>query len=212
VRNIYPGEEILINCKHPYHTPLHHHPLTTPPDTDSEYTWDERQAATMVSWGFACQCSVCRQPKLHVAASDKRLRMIKALKGLLNDWTEDKPDRAQMAELMVTLYEQERLDVPIAQAYEAAAYAYSVVGDEFATMTWASKAVEAMTILYGGEHPLTQDLEVLMLNPSEHRTWLYKVPSGVEEDDEKKSAEKTASSTSSASASKSEGAGLWKYF
>jgi len=130
----------------------------------------------MVSWGFACQCSLCRQPASHLSASDKRLRMIKALKTLLNDWTEIQPERAQMAELLVTLHEQERLDVPIALAYEAATYAYSIIGDEYKTMTWASKAVEAMTILYGNDHPLTADLEVLMLNPTEHRTWKYQAP------------------------------------
>jgi hypothetical protein len=138
----------------------------------------------VASWGFACQCSICRQPASHVAASDKRLRMIKALKILLNDWTEDQPDRVQMAELLTTLYEQERLHVPIATAYEAAAYAYSVMGDEYKAMERAALAVEAMTIFYGADHPLTLDLEMLMLNPKEHRTWLY--TSGVTKKDKKK--------------------------
>jgi hypothetical protein len=102
--------------------------------------------------------------------------MIKALKKLLDDWTEIQPERPQMAELLVALHEQERLHVPIALAYEAATYAYSIAGDEYKTMKWASKAVEAMTILYGSDHPLTADLEVLMLNPLQHRTWKYQAP------------------------------------
>ena len=106
-------------------------------------------------------------------ASDKRLDQIRKLKDLLNDWTQEKPDRPKMAELLISLYEQERLHAPIATAYEAAAYAYSVIGDEYKTMEYAGKAVEALTILYGADHELTQDLEHLMLEPSKHRTWKF---------------------------------------
>jgi len=82
-----------------------------------------------------------------------------------------------MAETLVTLYEQERLDVPIATAYEAAAYAYAIIGNEHKARKYAALSVESMTIMYGAEHPLTVDLEVMMLNPKDHRTWLY-VPAG----------------------------------
>jgi hypothetical protein len=81
-----------------------------------------------------------------------------------------------MAETLIQLYTQERLDVPIATAYESAAYAYAIEGDEFRAKRYAALAVESMTILYGAEHPLTMDLEVMMLDPTQHRTWLYKVP------------------------------------
>jgi hypothetical protein len=81
-----------------------------------------------------------------------------------------------MAETLITLYEQERLDVPIATAYEAAAYAYAIRGDEHGARKYAALSVEAMTILYGADHPLTMDLEVMMLNPKDHRTWLYQTP------------------------------------
>ncbi|TID21693.1 SET domain-containing protein [Venturia nashicola] len=158
VRTINPGEEILVNY------------------TDAEHSSIERQHAIHLSWGFTCSCSICRQPETHVAASDARLRLIKALKEKLNDWTEDQPARAQMAETLIQLYQQERLDVPIATAYESAAYAYAIEGDEFTARKYAALAVESMTILYGASHPLTLDLEVMMLDPTQHRTWHYRVP------------------------------------
>lgn len=102
--------------------------------------------------------------------------MIKVLKDLLNDWTEERPDRAKMAELMIELYKQERLYIGIATAYEAAAYAYSVMGDEYNTMLYASMAVDTLNIMYGSDNDLTKDLDQMMLNPSAHRTWLYSVP------------------------------------
>jgi hypothetical protein len=102
--------------------------------------------------------------------------MIKEIKETLNDWTEELPDRAKMAEVMIELYQQERLHVQISTAYESAAYAYSVMGDEYRTMKYASKAVEALTIMYGADHELTMDLFEMMLEPKQHRTWLYKIP------------------------------------
>jgi len=86
-----------------------------------------------------------------------------------------------MAETLISLYEQERLEVPIATAYESAAYAYAIEGKEFEARKYAMLAVEAMTIMYGADHPLTLDLEVMMLDPKQHRTWLYKVPGKEEE-------------------------------
>jgi hypothetical protein len=148
--------------------------------------------------------------------------MIKALKVLLNDWTEDRLDRAQMAELLITLYKQERLYVPIATAYEAAAYAYSVLGDEYKTMELAALAVDAMTVFYGADHPLTMDLELLMLNPKEHRTWLYtagttkkkdkkKRKSSSSVDDAAETAAETAAESATQTASEDEGSG-WGLF
>lgn len=81
-----------------------------------------------------------------------------------------------MALTLIQLYKQERLDVPIATAYESAAYAYAIEGDEFTARRYAALAVESMTIFYGASHPLTLDLEVMMLDPKMHRTWLYSVP------------------------------------
>lgn len=150
-------------------------------DTDAENTFVERQHAIELSWGFSCQCSICRQPPTHVAASDQRLQLIKKLKEDLNDWSEILPSRVHKAETLITLYEKERLDVPIATAYESAAYAYAINGDEENAQKYASLAVESMTILYGADHPLTMDLEVMMLDPKEHRTWLYKLPKADDE-------------------------------
>ncbi|KAF2668065.1 SET domain-containing protein [Microthyrium microscopicum] len=157
IREIMPNEEILINY------------------TDGETPYQERQAATMVSWGFACSCSICRQPADHIAASDNRIAQIHSIKEKLNDWTTPQPDRTKMAELLIDLYKQERLHAPIATAFEAAAYAYSVIGDRYNTIKYAGQAVEALTILYGADHDLTVDLAGMMNEPETHRTWKFSV-------------------------------------
>jgi hypothetical protein len=111
-----------------------------------------------------------------------------------------------MAETLVTLYEQERLDVPIATAYEAAAYAYAIRGDEHQARKYAALSVEAMTILYGADHPLTMDLEVMMLNPKDHRTWLYQTPGS------ENSAVPSAAENNSGSKEKAAESAKWSFF
>jgi hypothetical protein len=131
-------------------------------------------ATTRVTWGFTCSCSICRQPESHIRASDIRLDLIRNLKDQLNDWSVDNPDRVRMGLTLVELCKMERLYVGITSAYEATAYAYSVAGDRWGAMEYAGKAVEALTIFYGPEHNLTRDLEVMMVEPEKHRTWLWK--------------------------------------
>jgi len=154
LRHISPGEEISITY------------------TDAEQLYNDRYSATMASWGFGCTCSLCRLPSDHVEASDKRLKMIHKLKKQLSDWSKPIPDRSKMAELMVELYKQERLDMSLAYAYEHAAYAYAVEGDHYNTVKYASLATDALTIILGKAHS-TIEMEQLMLNPTKHRTWLW---------------------------------------
>jgi hypothetical protein len=127
----------------------------------------------MISWGFSCACSICRQPSDHIEASDKRLKTIQELKEKLNDWAEPLPDRTSMAEYLVDLYRTERMEGQIVHAYEAAAYAYAVAGDEFGTKKYATLAWEALTILYGADHELTVDMGEMRTDPQSHRTWKY---------------------------------------
>jgi hypothetical protein len=61
----------------------------------------------------------------------------------------------------------------ISTAYEAAAYAYAVVGDEFMTKKYATLAWESLIIMFGADHELTVDMADMLENPTEHRTWKF---------------------------------------
>lgn len=106
-------------------------------------------------------------------ASDKRLAMIQEIKEKLNNWTDPLPNRTKMAEYLIDLYKTERMEGQISTAYESAAYAYAVIGDEYMVKKYATLAWESLTILYGGDHELTVEMEELLQKPTEHRTWLY---------------------------------------
>ena len=111
-----------------------------------------------------------------MAASDRRLAVIKDLKPFLEDWSEIRRDRPQKAELLASLYELERMEVSAATAYEAAAYAYNVFGNEWKATEWAAKAHEAMTLYYGAKASTTLEMESMMVDPKAHRTWKYAIP------------------------------------
>lgn len=156
VRDIYPGEEILVTY------------LTI------ENTYEERRQAALASWGFDCKCSLCRKPLAQRETSDRRLLMIAELKDKLKDWSDTTFDRTKAAELMISLFEQEGMHGSIGEAYEAAAYAYSVLGDEQNAIKWASKAVDIFSILYGQESDSVKNVLTLMMDPKKHRTWRFR--------------------------------------
>lgn len=76
-----------------------------------------------------------------------------------------------MAELLVSLYEQERLYASISDAYRLAALAYSSVGNEWLAVKWAMKALEGALILDEPMAVEVQDMEDLLAVPREHWSW-----------------------------------------
>lgn len=126
-------------------------------------------------WGFTCACTLCRQSPDQIHASDTRLRMIAQARRWAQTWTELVPDRIDLAELIVTLYELEDLSMTIYSAYQLAAFAHSAAGNDAKTRAYAAKALEHATLVYGANHKMTKELETLLLKPSEHGTWLHDV-------------------------------------
>jgi hypothetical protein len=140
------------------------------PDINSEDNYQTRAANLMLSWGFVCSCSICRQPYDHILASDRRLAKIKEIKAELDDWQRMKP-RVKMSQLLNSLYQQERLSG--SAALQHATYAYSAEGDEANTIHYASLAVEILTLLMGSESDQTLDMLKLMQDPKSHHSWKF---------------------------------------
>lgn len=124
----------------------------------------------MLSWGFRCSCSICRQPHDHILASDRRLTKIREIKAELDDWKKTKP-RIEMSQLLTSLYQQERLSAPA--GLQHATYAYSAKGDEANTIHYASLAVELLTLVVGSENEQTLEMVSLMQDPKSHHSWKF---------------------------------------
>lgn len=157
VRTINPGEELTITYINPSQTRF------------------ERQDKLHRHWGFRCTCPFCLQPRSLIDASDLRITLIERLFKELSDYSPvTGRGTPQMAELLVSLHEQERMDAPIANAYTLAAREWSGIGDVYNALKHAHLAVEA-GLLYEGPHAEdVRDMEQLLENPSGHWTWMLR--------------------------------------
>ncbi|KAF8526513.1 hypothetical protein BU17DRAFT_40324 [Hysterangium stoloniferum] len=152
-RTIHTGEELSLSY------------------TDMMLPRAERQAAIQFSWGFECTCSLCSLPEALIHESDKRLKLISKLEALLDDWSDGTTATPQMADALVSLYNQEHLYAPMAVPYTYAALAYSGVGDEYVALKYAALAVESGVLEAGPEHPDVLAMQEFMKDLTGHWSW-----------------------------------------
>jgi len=77
----------------------------------------------------------------------------------------------EMAELLVSLYEQERLSATVADGYRLAALSYSAVANEWMATKWAMQAVEVGLINDGAGDENVSDMMRLLRKPMAHWSW-----------------------------------------
>ena len=153
LRTIHPGEELTIS---------YIDPVQPRQDRLERLHWN---------WGFKCACSSCTQSDAITAASDTRIQQIVALQNHLADRNTTSRAAPGMAELLVSLYEQERLYAPVAEAYAFAATEYNGAGDGYNAMKYASLAVEAGLVYGGASDGSVIDMKDLLEDPTEHWSW-----------------------------------------
>jgi hypothetical protein len=155
-RTIHAGEEITITYVDPLQTRL------------------TRRKAIKRSWGFDCSCSLCSQSASFVRESNRRIKAIVELHaafGKSGQASRTITGTPEMAELLISLYEQERLTATVADAYRLAAWSYAAVGNEWIAKKWAMKAVETGLINDGPRDEGVKDIQLLLANMTEHWSW-----------------------------------------
>jgi len=158
-RTIIPGEEITLSYLAPSMTSI------------------ERSMRMRQQWGFNCTCHLCGSPDHVRAASDDRIRLIDQLENELNDLSETRTASVATAELLVSLYVQERLDGVIGDAYMYAAFENAYQGRKRETQKWAALAVEHMAIWRGTDHDYYRAMHRLMLEPESQKSWRHFIDS-----------------------------------
>jgi len=167
-RTIYAGEEITITYIDPLQTRL------------------RRRAAIKRSWGFDCSCSLCSAEAQFIRESNRRVVEINKLTRILNQVVSQNEtergeargsvrDVLEMAELLVSLYEQERLHASVADGYRLAALCAASVGNEWRAVKWGMKAVDTGLIHDGPGDEEIFDVRRLLLSPREHWSWAVNV-------------------------------------
>lgn len=161
---ILPGEELSISY------------------VDSFRARDVRRARTKRNWGFECSCAQCTLPAALVNASDNRLwRIYEVENSLLVDANtrpakakkgESRADDLDAVELLLSLYEQERLlDSHGSSAYNVAALNYNAFQKQELAVKYALLALEAYIVEDGATSEGARDMVALLSEPEGHWSW-----------------------------------------
>ena len=155
IRPIYPGEEITITY------------------INNELPRARRMRSLEKNWGFKCSCSTCTAHAFLVSESDSRLEQIATIQqDVLSDWTESSAATPATAELLIGLYQQERLDASLATAYQHAAETYSSYGMKWEAVRYARLSVEMSMLDKGWNDKDTAVMQKMVADPT--MTWSWK--------------------------------------
>jgi hypothetical protein len=125
-------------------------------------------------WGFHCSCAACSASDIQSAASDARVNQILQLRKEFNDWSTESSATPQMAELMISLYEQERLYALLNEAYTNAAMEWNGVGEPWLATKYARLALEfGIALLAEGDSNI-EEMTKLADDPWGHWSWLMR--------------------------------------
>jgi hypothetical protein len=154
IRDIIPGEEITITY------------------IDNEKDRTTRMSRLEKNRGCKCSCAACTAHPSFLAESDSRLYQITDLAKILDDWTSTSAATPEIAELMVTLYVQERLDASLATAYKYAAEVYSSFGKKWEAIKYARLSVEMSMLDKGFRDGDVREMKKMAESPE--MTWSWK--------------------------------------
>lgn len=121
------------------------------------------------NWGFKCSCSACAAEKSAVQASDLRIKQILSLTKELGNYGPDSRASPQMAELLISLLEQEKLYEEMVKAYRYAAIEWNSVGEAWTAVKYAHLAIEFGFFATG---PGFDDMIDLAEDPWNHFSWM----------------------------------------
>jgi hypothetical protein len=134
---------------------------------------DERVARLENTWHFPCACTQCTQIDRIVKASDARIAQILDLQRHFTDYSKKSFATPEMAETLISLYEQERLYSRMYEAYSYAAIEYNAVDKPWGAIKYARLAIQHGFIASGYKDEDHYDLTVLAQDPWEH--WSYRM-------------------------------------
>ncbi|WYZ40108.1 hypothetical protein EsH8_IV_000449 [Colletotrichum jinshuiense] len=156
IRDIIPGEELTLSY------------------IDPMQSREARRDRLHSTWGFHCSCHHCMQDRLKTEESDRRIEQIASLREEFNDYTPASRATPQMAELLISLYEQEQNWSLLSEAYTLAAIEYNGIGEPWLATKYARLAVEyGLTTLWEG-HGDVVEMNKLIDDPWSHWSWMLR--------------------------------------
>ncbi|KAH8889275.1 SET domain-containing protein [Thozetella sp. PMI_491] len=156
VRDILAGEELTLS----YINPI--------------MSRRERLRQLKRSWGFKCGCHMCTQEAAQSSASDDRITQIRSLLPEFKSYKAGSRATPSMAELLISLYQQENLWGPMYEAYTYAALEYNGVGEPWTATKYARLAIDHGIPAVGEDHSDVVEMTKLAEDPWNHWSWMLR--------------------------------------
>ncbi|GAO13694.1 uncharacterized protein UV8b_01674 [Ustilaginoidea virens] len=150
---------------------------------DVTRTREERMERLRHGWGFNCTCSSCSLQAELSDASDKRLVQIDDLESRLGNGGWEFAS-LEMAEALISLYQQEQLDIWLSSAYGYAALMHCAEGNYWKTIRYAHLAVESHLLNASPSDIPLANMRKIAKDPTKESCWLIRVRGGTGTDDE----------------------------
>ncbi|KAL1884398.1 hypothetical protein Plec18167_001986 [Paecilomyces lecythidis] len=103
--------------------------------------------------------------------ADTALAEMKLIESSLADWTEASMASTKLAERLIKLYRQERLDGFLDTAFGYAALTYNAVGNSVQAKKYAKLAAESGTMKDGPDAANVRAMKELVKDPGRHWSW-----------------------------------------
>jgi hypothetical protein len=173
VRDIFPGEELTISYVEFVVAPSSLD-IKPPANTDSVIqTRATRQHALSSTWSFTCTCPRCTVEEHLLAESDSRVKQMQQLRRELDDYSA--AGTPEKAELLVTLYELEGLQVRIYEAYYRAALEWNGAGDAMRAARYARLCLDKGLLLRGEDRPFVESMREMVRDARGHWSWRFRL-------------------------------------
>ncbi|KAK4183289.1 hypothetical protein QBC35DRAFT_535841 [Podospora australis] len=130
-----------------------------------------RQHLLNSTWEFTCTCDRCTSAPHIQRESDDRVEHIARLRKDLDDYSPEGKGTPGKAELLITLFELEGLEVRMYEAYYRAALEWNGVRDGDRAMKHARICLDRGLVLRGEDRPFVEGLRALIKSPEEHWSW-----------------------------------------
>ncbi|KAK8048289.1 hypothetical protein PG994_010019 [Apiospora phragmitis] len=134
----------------------------------------ERLQRLDTSWHFPCSCSLCAQNEHQRAASDARIAQIEELRAQFRDYEPTSQATPAMGELMVSLFQQERLWSSMYEAYTYAALEYNGAGEPWLASKSARLAIQHGLAAGGPKDSDVLAMQALVKDPWAHWSWMLR--------------------------------------
>jgi len=155
-RKLAPGEEITVS----------YFPVV---DTRAN-----RQIRAEKWFGKPCTCPACTGDLNEITKSDARIEEIVVIEKKLNDQDSTGVSAGLLARLL-SLYQEERLEVAFSYMYGLLAHNYNQLGYERRTVKYGNLAVQSGILEYGPEHNDVIAWNILTKDPTGHYSWRQRV-------------------------------------